>query len=263
MHESHAGYDAVFADMGRDQIFGGDDHDFMFGGRDDDQIHGSAGNTYTVVAGVVTLAFDIGNLILGQAGHDRLFGGEVAADRGEDGNVDNHGYADLILGDSLLFGGAAGNDTVVGEMGVDFLFGQAGNDMLSNLTPGVITVDGLPVPFGTFFFGNTGNDQMFGSNTTIAGTFPLLGDFMFGNDGDDLAQANAGTDFVFGNEGNDTLDGGRNTDFVFGNRGQDTVIGNEGSDLYPHTGDDTYSVRPADDLVLGGQEMTACSATKF
>jgi Ca2+-binding RTX toxin-like protein len=253
--ESHAGYDAVFAGPGRDRIYGGDDHDFLFGGRDDDQIHGSAGNTYTVTAGPVVLDFDIGNLIVGQAGSDALFGGEVTADRGENGSVDNHGYADLILADSFLFGGAAGNDTVQGEMGVDFIFGQAGDDSLSNLVPGVIGINGIPVPFGSFFFGNDGNDFIAGSNTSIAGVFPLMGDFIFGNAGNDTAQANAGQDFVFGNTGNDQLDGGRDTDFVFGNAGNDTVAGNDGSDLlFGNDGDDTVFGSPGlVDLIFGGE----------
>lgn len=253
--ESHAGYDAVFAGPGRDRIYGGDDHDFLFGGRDGDEIHGSAGNTYTVTVGAVTLAFDIGNLIIGQAGSDVLYGGEVFADRGEDGSVDSHGYADLILGDSFLFGGPAGNDTIFGEMGVDFHFGQDGNDMLSNLVPGVITINGLPVPFGTFFFGNDGNDSIFGSNTTIAGVFPLMGDFIFGNADNDMAQANAGMDFVFGNDGDDNLDAGRDTDFAFGNTGNDVVTGNDGSDLVSgDLGNDTVFGSPGlFDLVLGGQ----------
>jgi Ca2+-binding RTX toxin-like protein len=253
--ESHAGYDAVFAGPGRDRIYGGDDHDFLFGGRDSDQIHGSAGNTYTVTAGAVVLDFDIGNLIIGQAGSDALFGGEVAADRGEDGNVDNHGYADLILADSFLFGGAAGNDTVQGEMGIDFIFGQAGDDALSNLVPGVIGIDGIQVPFGSFFFGNDGNDFIAGSNTSIAGVFPLMGDFIFGNAGNDTAQANAGTDFVFGNTGNDQLDGGRDTDFAFGSAGNDTVTGNDGSDLlFGNDGDDTVFGSPGlVDLIFGGE----------
>lgn len=253
--ESHAGYDAVFAGPGRDRIYGGDDHDFLFGGRDDDQIHGSAGNTYSVTAGAVVLDFDIGNLIVGQAGSDALFGGEVAADRGEDGTIDNHGYADLILGDSFLFGGAPGNDTVQGEMGVDFIFGQAGDDSLANLVPGVIGINGIQVPFGSFFFGNDGNDFIAGSNTSIAGVFPLMGDFIFGNAGNDTVQANAGTDFVFGNAGNDHLDGGRDTDFVFGNAGNDTVTGNDGSDLlFGNDGDDTVFGSPGlVDLIFGGE----------
>ena len=253
--ESHAGYDLVVAGPGADRVFAGDDHDIVLGGRDNDEIHGGAGNSYTVTAGPVVLEFDLGNLLIGQAGDDTIFGGEVAADRGADGNVDDHGYTDFVFGDALLFGHPAGNDVIDGEMGIDFLFGQQGNDQITNLVPGVFAVDGLDVPFGTFFFGGIGNDTIVGSNTTVAGIFPLLGDFIFGNDGNDIISANAGMDFVFGANGDDRIDAGRDMDFAFGSDGNDSVVGNDGMDLVTgNTGNDT--VRGSAgliDLVFGGE----------
>lgn len=253
--ETHAGYDLVLAGPGADTVYAGDDHDVVLGGRDNDEIHGGAGNSYTVTAGPVVLEFDLGNLLIGQAGDDRIFGGEVAADRGDDGNVDDHGYTDFVFGDALLFGHPAGNDVIDGEMGIDFLFGQQGNDQIMNIVPGVFGVDGLDVPFGTFFFGGIGNDTLIGSNTTVAGVFPLLGDFMFGNDGNDIISANAGMDFVFGANGDDRIDAGRDMDFAFGSDGNDSVVGNDGMDLVTgNLGNDV--VRGSAgliDLVFGGE----------
>lgn len=252
--ESHDGHDLVFAGRGEDRVFAGDGHDFVFGGRDNDEIHGGAGRSYTVTAGPVVLEFDLGNLIIGQAGDDHLFGGEVAADRGEDGTVDEHGYTDIIFGDLLVFGGTPGNDVIDGEMGIDFLFGQQGNDQLTNIVPGVFRIEGIDIPFGTFFFGGIGNDVIVGSNTTVIGIIPLLGDFIFGNDGNDVIAANAGVDFVFGADGDDRIDGGSGMDFAFGSGGNDMVVGNDGSDLVTgNDGNDT--VRGSDgliDLVFGG-----------
>ncbi|WP_313920464.1 calcium-binding protein [Tahibacter sp.] len=252
--ESHDGHDLVIAGRGEDTVYAGDGHDFVFGGRDNDEIHGGAGRSYTVTAGPVVLEFDLGNLIVGQAGDDRIFGGEVAADRGEDGNVDENGYTDFIFGDLLLFGGAPGNDQIDGEMGIDFLFGQQGNDQLTNIDPGVFRIEGIDIPFGTFFFGGIGNDTIVGSNTTVIGVIPLLGDFIFGNDGNDIVAANAGVDFVFGSDGDDRIDGGTGMDFAFGSGGNDTVLGNDGTDLVTgNDGNDT--VRGGAgliDLVFGG-----------
>lgn len=252
--ESHDGHDLVIGGFGEDTVFAGDGHDFVFGGRDNDEIHGGAGRSYTVTAGVVVLEFDLGNLIVGQAGDDQIFGGEVAADTGEDGNVDDNGYTDFIFGDLLLFGGAPGNDVIDGEMGIDFLFGQQGNDQLTNIDPGVFRVDGIDIPFGTFFFGGIGNDTIVGSNTTVIGIIPLLGDFIFGNDGNDIVAANAGVDFVFGADGDDRIDGGTGMDFAFGSGGNDNVVGGDGTDLV--TGNDgSDTVRGGAgliDLVFGG-----------
>lgn len=245
--ESHDGHDLVIGGRGDDTVYAGDGHDFVFGGRDNDEIHGGAGRSYSVTAGPVVLEFDLGNLIVGQAGDDRLFGGEVDADLGEDGNVDENGYTDIIFGDLLLFGGAPGNDTIDGEMGIDFLFGQQGNDQLTNLVPGVIGVEGIDIPFGTFFFGGIGNDTIVGSNTSVIGIIPLLGDFIFGNEGDDIVAANDGVDFIFGADGNDRIDGGQGMDFAFGSGGNDTVVGGDGMDLV--TGND------GNDLVRGGNGL--------
>lgn len=252
--ESHAGHDVVIAGPGNDVIYAGEGHDFLFGGRGKDEIHGGAGASYTVTAGPVVLEFDLGNLLVGQADDDRLFGGEVAADRGDDELVDEHGYTDIILGDALLFGHPAGNDFIDGEMGIDFLFGMQGDDQIVNIQPGVFRIEGIDVPFGSFFFGGIGNDTIVGSNTTIAGVFPLLGDFIFGNEGNDIVSANAGVDFVFGGDGGDRIDAGRDMDFAFGQNDNDSVVGNDGADLVTgRHGDDV--VRGSDgliDLVFGG-----------
>ncbi len=271
--ESHAGYDAIFTARGNDKVYAGDDHDFVFAGRDNDEVHGSAGNSYTVTISAVTIKFDIGNLIDGQSGNDTLYGGEVSKDRGEDGNIDSHGYTDLIFGDLLNFGHPAGNDTIVGEMGVDFLFGMPGNDHISNITPGVFTISGVPVPFGSFFFGNKGDDVIIGSNTSIAGVYPLMGDFIFGNSGNDQVQANDGRDFAFGQDDNDNIQGGDHMDFLFGNSGNDAVTGNDGNDfifgnagndvahgsaglfdvIFGNTGDDQLYGDDGFDVVFGNQ----------
>lgn len=251
--ETHAGYDAVFSGPGKDTVYAGDDHDFVFAGRGDDEVHGSAGNSYTVTIGAVTMEFDIGNLIIGQAGNDKLYGGEVNADKGENGTVEAYGYTDIILGDSLLFGQAAGKDEIFGEKGMDFILGQQEDDKLENLDPGAIKINGIDVPVGSFFFGGRGDDKIKGSNTTIIPSMPLFGDFAFGSQGDDLIETNSGIDFIFGGKGIDTINAGKDTDIVFGSQDNDTINGNEGSDLlFGGSGEDKiYGSNGLLDIILG------------
>lgn len=83
----------------------------------------------------------------------------------------------------VLFWGNAGNDTLGGGAGWDFLFGGDGRDLLT---------------------GNGGRDVLFGGN----GRDTLLGgegnDDLFGGDGRDLLTGGAGDDFLHGGDGKDT-----------------------------------------------------------
>ena len=214
--ESHAGYDLVLGGRGQDRIYLGDDHDIAHGGAGEDEIHGSAGNTYEFKIKIknveIDIAVAIGNFILGGAGNDDLFGGEVSADPGENFTIEENGFADLILGDGLLFGNDPGEDIIEGEMGIDFIFGLAMDDTLSNVVGGIIKIDETDVPMGSYFWGNRGNDTIIGSatNNILLG----LGDFIWGNDGNDFIQARNGRDFAFGGNGRD---------FAFGGNGSDNI----------------------------------------
>ncbi len=247
--ETHGGVDFVFAGPDEDKIFGGDHHDFLIGGKGDDEIHGSAGKTYTWGSGNV----DIGNLILGAGGDDKLFGGEDDADKGEDGIVATEGFTDIIFGD-LWYTGDPGKDTIKGERGIDFIFGEQKDDTLSNAKTGAINIYGVNFKLGSFFFAGDGNDSITGSDSTGAGLTQLLGDFIFGSQGNDTATGKGGFDFIFGGEGNDNLSGGNYFDLVFGNKGDDTVNGNDGADLVSGDkgNDKVYGNDGPFDLLLGG-----------
>lgn len=249
--ETHDGVDLVLGMSGRDTIFLGDHHDIAHGGWDTDFIHGSAGRSYTFAIAGVDFEVDLGNLIMGGAGDDFLFGGETAADPGENGVIEAFGFTDIILGDTFLFGQTSGNDFIDGEMGIDFLFGQLGNDTLINLGSGAITIASIDVEFGSYFFGNVGNDNITGSNTPML--LSSIGDFIFGADGNDTFNANSGRDFVFAGDGNDNGTGGRGNDYVFGNRGQDSITGGDGIDLVRGGLDDDPLVAGGDgfDVVMG------------
>ncbi len=227
--ESHAGYDVVLSGSGKDKIFSGDDHDLVYGGKGEDEIHGSAGKDYTFSIGPVPLTVNIGNLLIGGPDNDKIYGGEVHSDKGDDGVIDPYGYTDVILGDTSVFGGSPGKDLIDGEMGIDFLFGQSNDDVIKNVVPGAITIAGVPNLFGSFFFGNQGDDVITGSNTPSL--VSVLGDFLFGNDGNDTIKAGGGLDFSFGGRGNDNISGEKGPDFVFGNHDQDHIDGGDGMDL--------------------------------
>ncbi|UXI66619.1 hypothetical protein [Tahibacter amnicola] len=250
--ETHAGVDFVFTGPGSDKAFLGDDIDVALMGAGDDEAHGGAGNTVPVL-GAVT--FHLGNLIVGQGGNDRLFGGELSGDTGEDGAVDAQAYTDLILGDSLLFGHPAGGDVIVGENGVDFLFGQDANDSLSNAGPGgIVLVSGASVNLGSFFSGGNHNDAMTGSSTTGFGAIPTLGDTLIGGSGNDTVSAAGGADIVDGGIGNDIVSGGTGIDFLFGRDGNDSLTGDDDMDLITgRAGDDTiHGSNGLVDLLFGG-----------
>ncbi|WP_223788775.1 hypothetical protein [Marinicella meishanensis] len=247
--ESHGGVDLVLGMPGRDRIFLGDHHDIAHGGWGMDEIHGSAGNSYSFTIQNVEFEVDLGNLIMGGADDDFLFGGETAADRGENGVIEPNGFTDIILGDTLLFGQDSGNDFVDGEMGIDFIFGQRGNDTLMNLGAGVITIASIDTEFGSYFFGNDGDDTITGSNTNLLSP---LGDFIFGAAGNDSFNGNAGRDFIFGADGNDNGTAGPGNDYVFGSRGDDNLNGGDGIDLlFGGLGNDNVAGGNGLDLVFG------------
>jgi Ca2+-binding RTX toxin-like protein len=96
-------------------------------------------------------------------------------------------------GDDIFVGGA-GNDTLYGRTGWDWLDGGAGNDTL---------------------YGGAQNDVLLGG----AGN-----DTLFGEDGDDYLAAGDGADNVWGGAGNDTLVDGGGSEAQYGDDGDDTFL---------------------------------------
>jgi Ca2+-binding RTX toxin-like protein len=135
----------------------------------------------------------------------------------------------LYLTENTVHGGA-GNDTLVGDFGIDTFEGERGNDVL---------IGGASV---NFLNGGDDFDVVFG-----------------GGDGDQLHG-----EYCYGGEGNDTLIGEGN-DYLVGEGGEDVLVGADGNDtlagglgtdtFLPGTGTDTadYSLRSdALRLYIGG-----------
>ncbi len=258
--------DFVFAGKGNDLVDGGDDHDFLSGGKNNDTIYGNEGKTYTKLVPAppgqpISITFDIGNFISGDAGDDTIYGMDNASP------LNKNGFADVIIGDGLADETNSGVDSIDGDRGIDAIFGQSKNDILKNTGYGSVRVDGVPVILGSFFFGNKGNDTIFGTDTPLIAQEITLGDFIFGNEDDETIAAGQGQDFIFGNSGNDNINGGDGKDYIFGNAGNDIIhvddgilnlaLGNQGTDsIYGDTGIFNILIGNADnDLIQGGNKV--------
>ena len=235
------GHELIMGGPGNDEIHGGDQHELLLGGSGDDLIFAGEGDSYSFTIFGVEVELDLGSVVFGGRGNDEISGSDPDYD---DTDLTDFGYTDIIFGDGLT-SATAGNDTINGGGGIDFLFGQWGDDTMENLRPGSIDIDAVPFPIGSFHFGGQGDDTMTGS--------PRF-DLMIGSKHDDTISGMGGLDLIFGCKGDDTLDGGENLDLVFGGRGDDTVNGGEGFDLVVgNSGDDILDGGPGGlDLVLGG-----------
>jgi hypothetical protein len=128
------------------------------------------------------------------------------------GDVNQDGFADIILGaawDNSSAGGAyviygfAPSDTCIGTAAPDTCTGAGGDDLLVGLG------------------------------------------------GDDTLTGNGGEDTLLGGAGNDLLDGGANNDLLDGDLGADTLLGGAGTDVMKGgKGNDVYEVDDAGDLAI-------------
>ena len=121
-------------------------------------------------------------------------------------------------GEHVVLGGTEGNDTLIGDKGIDTLWGDGGNDYL-----------------------NAGmeSDQVFGGDGDDIIEDPFGDDFLRGEAGDDVIIADQGLDLLFGGEGQDFIMGvtdtkevfaGPGNDFILGGTAPDGLMGNEGDD---------------------------------
>ena len=157
---------------------------------------------------------DLGNVIVGSKGHDKLFGGDGA---------------DTLLGggNGDFLSGGVGNDKLYGEAGKDNLNGGDGNDLLDGGTGAdhmfggrgddVYLVDNVKdLAFDLFGGGKdevrTTVDHTLSANIemmTIVGVEAVNGT---GNPLDNTMNGNDATNVLDGMSGNDTLDGSKGND---------------------------------------------------
>lgn len=130
-------------------------------------------------------------------------------------------------GEHVVLGGTEGRDWLIGDKGIDTLWGDGGDDyinagMESDQVFGGEGDDIIEDPFGdNFLRGNQGND-------VISSGHGLS--LLFGDQGQDFLRATTDTVEIFAGEGNDFLLGGSAPDALLGNEGDDWIEGGEGFD---------------------------------
>ena len=115
--------------------------------------------------------------------------------------------------------GTAGDDTLTGGSGPNYIRGEGGNDLIHG-GPGFDDING-----------NQGNDTIDGGSGG--------GDWLVGGQGDDLIVGHGGGEVIYGNLGADTLTGSGDGDVVRGGQGNDSIVAGGGSEwLSGDRGDD-------------------------
>ncbi len=241
---------------GGDEMYGDDDIDLMFG--DDpffgfsgpDDMYGGDGRLITVTG---VFSFECGNLMLGMADQDKLYGG---------------------VKNDFMFGGGD-NDEMHGDDGCDWMFGNVGADKMFGEDGGTaitIWISGNPTPirFGNFMFGNDDADEMHGGINSDLVVGNDAGDLMYGDasaSGDilpfDTLLGGSGADTMFGDDDKDlmfgqtdadVMHGNNDIDVIWGGPAGDTLFGEDGADfIVGEGGSDTISGGPGPlDMLFGG-----------
>lgn len=214
-----AGSDDLNGSLGNDLLNGDEGYDLLTGGPGNDTLNGGAESDwafYLSATGPVNV-----NLATGRAsgadGNDTLSGIEHLY-----GSV----FDDVLTGDDEdnTLNGLAGNDTLVGGVGVDeAAYWDAAGSVNVDLSTGRAS-------------GADGDDRLTGIENLHGSSFAdvLTGDgannYITGSSGDDRLDGGAGADSLDGGEGDDRLDGGDGDDELQGGDGHDTLIGGAGVD---------------------------------
>jgi Ca2+-binding RTX toxin-like protein len=168
---------------------------------------------------VITKTSDVGGVLSGGAGDDKISAGPVRA-----------GAVNRLLG-------GAGDDVLTGGVNTDELDGGPGADKLTG-GGGVDTVTyaGRTVPITADLEGDAFDDGASGERDSIgADVENLVGgakdDVLTGSEGANRLDGGPGDDVLRGNGGNDVLDGGAGRDYLTGGAGDDILAGFAGDDI--------------------------------
>jgi Ca2+-binding RTX toxin-like protein len=173
-----------------------------FGGNDDIRLEDSYGS------------FAMGDFYTSET-NSKLFGGDDFIQLGQQGAV--------AVGDAYYLHGTldAGDDTIVGGSGADFLLGDIGEaDAATSFKSGNDEIHG-----------GAGGDGIYGDYVSAPGaTFIGGNDRLYGDAGSDTILANEGDDYLNGGADGDVLNAGAGNDLLQGGAGQDSVYGGGGVD---------------------------------
>jgi len=136
------------------------------------------------------------------------------------------------LGDDFL-GGEGGNDTLVAGQGNDVVLGGDGQDLLQG--------DGGD----DYILGGIGNDSLSGAGAN---------DALYGDAGDDTIDGGGENDVLVGGDGKDVIIGDDGDDYLLAGLGDDSLSGGYGTDrLYAEAGNDTLSAGGGNDVLVSGE----------
>ncbi len=110
-------------------------------------------------------------------------------------------------------------------------------------------------PFDDSLLGTLGNNFIYGwqGNDLITGAEGE--DILYGDQGNDSLTGGNSHDLLAGGQGNDVLDGGDGNDILYGGQGEDILIGGLGGDrLFGDAGLDTFYLEWDADTVTGGKD---------
>lgn len=189
---------------------------------------------------VTDVFFDVPQPDPGIPGNDTLIGG-----MGDDVLYGEDGDDTLEggSGNDQLFGGD-GNDTITGGSGNDYVEGGDGNDIIDTSGPNNTNLPDRGFPSYNGFPAVPADPDGFNDRDTV-----------YGGDGDDTITTGDDNDTIFGGAGNDTIDGGLDDDTIDGGDGNDFIVGGEGSD--------TIQGGKGDDTIYGGLNPAYPDATNI
>lgn len=187
--------------------------------------------------------------IIGTPYNDTLYGTDMTDDAEEIYGLEGNDNIYTRDGSEDTVHGGDGEDLIVGEANLNYLYGDAGND--------TIVVNGINHAYGGSGIGGNGNDII-----TIAADIEGGGN---GGAGNDLIRISAESVGASGGAGNDRIEVNGSETYVHGDDGNDRIISHDGfwSSLDGGAGNDTIFIHsspeypgasydPVDHTAVGG-----------
>ena len=247
----YGGHDDLFGDAGDDILVGGSGDDDLDGGSGWDEMEGGTGhdNYYVDSTGDVVIEWagegidavytTLASYTLGANVEDLVY--EGAYDFTGTGNaLDNDIY------------GYGGDDVLDGGLGVDWLYGETGDDTYYLDDVGDTAVE----------LAGEGRDMVFTSLAALT-LGANLEELIYDGTGSFRGKGNGLHNYLEGAAGADTLEGFAGDDDLYGMTGNDTLIGGAGADdMYGGSGNDTYVIDSSADRAIEGSSTAGTDLVK-